>query len=407
MSQKNKIVGGILLVSGTTIGAGILAMPVTTGLMGFLPSLTLFVFYWLLMTYSGLLFLEVNLWIKDDNVNIISMAKTTLGRSGEWVAWVLYLFLLYALTTAYMAASAPLFMNTFSALLGFHPPAWVGPLPFLLIFGFFVFKGALYVDYINRILMLGLVVTYILLTTLLYPEIEWRLLSHSHWKMISLSVAVVATAFGYHIIIPTLTRYLQRDVKGLVTVILVGCAIPLFAYLVWEFVTLGVVQLEGEHGLIRGYVDGRDVIDLITQIPGFHSIGILADLFLFFVIVTSFLGVSLSLRDFLADGLHIKKTIMGRLFLCFLTFIPPLIFSLSIQRAFFLALDYAGAFGVLLLLVILPACMVWRGRYVLQFSSEAFRAPGGKTVLATTVAISLLLIVVEVGNKMGIIHHSL
>ena len=37
-----RLLGGILLVAGTAIGAGMLALPVSTGLAGFYPSLFLF-----------------------------------------------------------------------------------------------------------------------------------------------------------------------------------------------------------------------------------------------------------------------------------------------------------------------------------------------------------------------------
>ena len=49
---------------------------------------------------------------------------------------------------------------------------------------------------------------------------------------------------------------------------------------------------------------------------------------------TSFLGVTLSLSDFLTDGFKIKKSWEGRLMACLLTFIPPLIFVLTYQRGF-------------------------------------------------------------------------
>ena len=40
--MNTKIIGGTLLVAGTAIGAGMLALPVLTGMAGFVPSLFLF-----------------------------------------------------------------------------------------------------------------------------------------------------------------------------------------------------------------------------------------------------------------------------------------------------------------------------------------------------------------------------
>lgn len=91
MNQSSRVFGGILLVSGTTIGAGMLALPVCTGLAGFFPSLVLFILYWIFMTYTAFLFLEVNLWM-GRSANIISMAKRTLGRWAQIASWIVYLF---------------------------------------------------------------------------------------------------------------------------------------------------------------------------------------------------------------------------------------------------------------------------------------------------------------------------
>ncbi len=402
MTDFGKILGGILLVAGTTIGAAVLALPVTTGLVGFYPTMALFVLYWILMTYAAMLFLEVNLWLEGPGTNIISMAHATLGKTGETVCWLLYLFLLYTLTTAYMAVSGPLFLHILTWVTGISFPAWVGPLPLVFIFSFFIYEGAAYVDYINRFLMLGLLLTFVILNSWLIPHIDLELLSYHNYALIPLAVAQVAVSFGYHIIIPTLTRYLKRDVDALFKVIVIGGMIPLIVNGIWVFVALGNIPLTGPYGLVEGYVSGSNAVDLIAASLGHSWLNIVAQCFLFCCIVTSFLGVSLSLRDFLADGLGIKNTAVGRWVLYFLTFVPPLVFAISIQRAFFTALDYAGVLGVLVLLVVMPIAMTWSGRYIKGFSSDEFRAPGGKGALVIALIVTSVMIIMEFMNKMGL-----
>src|SRR5271155_679249 len=117
----HRLIGGILLVSGTTIGAGMLALPIVTGFAGFWPSVALFIVYWLYMTFTAFLMLETNLWM-EEHTNLITMAKRTLGRGGQILSWIIYLFLLYTLTTAYLAGGGPIFLETFEALTGWHLP---------------------------------------------------------------------------------------------------------------------------------------------------------------------------------------------------------------------------------------------------------------------------------------------
>ncbi len=399
MNQIHRLIGGILLVSGTTIGAGMLALPIVTGFAGFWPSITLFVIYWLYMTFTAFLMLEANLWM-EEHTNLITMARRTLGRGGKIISWIVYLFLLYTLTTAYLAGGGPIFIEGLQALTGWQLPAWMNPLPLLLIFSFFVYQGARSVDYVNRILMFGLVISYALMVVFLTPHVKASLLEHANWNAVWLSVSIVSTSFGFHIIIPTLTDYLHRDVKQLRWVILIGSLIPLIVYISWEFLTLGIIPLNGHPGLVEGYQKGLDGATVLGMFLRKTELSLMARFFSLFAIVTSFLGVSLSLRDFLADGLRIQKTHKGRLILYLLTFIPPFVITLTDPRAFLNALEYAGAFGVVTLLGLLPVLMVWVGRYVQQRTGP-FQTPGGRLALGVALVISLAVIGLEIANKTG------
>jgi tyrosine-specific transport protein len=405
MGQFHRLLGGILMVSGTTIGAGMLALPIVTGFAGFWPSISLFLAYWLYLTFTAFLMLEVNLWM-EEHTNLITMARRTLGRGGKIVSWMIYLFLLYALTTAYLAGGGPIFFEAIEALTGWLAPEWLTPFPLLILFGFFVYQGARSVDYVNRLLMLGLAISYVCMVLFLTPYVDRSLLQAADWSMLWVAVSIVSTSFGFHIIIPTLSDYFQRDVGQLKKVLVIGSLIPLIIYVSWEFLTLGIIPVLGKNGVLEGYQEGLDGATLLSEYLGKKDLGFLSRLFSLFAIITSFLGVSLSLRDFLADGLNIKKTAQGKVVLYFLTFLPPLAITLSDPRAFLNALQYAGAFGVVTLLGLMPILMVWRGRYV-QHREGPYRVPGGQWALAIALVISLGVIAFEMGIKTGVISLSI
>lgn len=392
-----KILGGILLVSGTTIGAGMLALPIATGLAGFYPSLVLFSAYWLFLTFTAFLMLEVALWMPP-NANLISMARQTLGRWGEGLSWIVYLYLLYALLTAYLAGGGAILLDLIASIRQTSIPLWGGPLLVMALFSLFVYKGHGPVDIINRILMAGLVLAYFLLVAGLAPHVNATLLQRADWSALLIGSSVVATSFGFHIIIPSLVAYLERDVSKLRWSILIGSLVPLIVYIVWEMVALGILPLEGTNGLNSGYQNGSNGATLLADFLKNPSVVWIARLFSLFAIVTSFLGVSLSLNDFLADGFKIKKTRPGRLLLYAMTFLPPLTIALYDPRAFLSALEYAGAFGVVILLGLLPALMVWRGRYTLSFPST-FRVAGGKIALLLAMIFALAAIGIEIFMK--------
>lgn len=401
--KKNlyKLIGGILLVAGTTIGAGMLALPVITGFAGFFPSIFLLIVFWLYMTYTALLILEINLSM-EGNANLITMAKRTLGFSGEWVGWITYLFLLYSLTTAYLAGSGPIIIEGWNHLTGYNMPVWMGPFPLFAIFGYFVYEGTRSVDYLNRILMAGLIIAFVAMNGLLIPHVNINMLTHVDSKYLLIAVSIIATSFGFHIIIPTLTKYLGHNVASLKKAIWFGSLIPLAVYIIWEFLTLSIIPLKGVNGLAEGYAQGANGAHLLAETLENSSLAFIARFFSFFAIVTSFLGVSLSLFDCLGDSLKIKKTHSGRILLFGLTFIPPLMMTLYDPRAFLTALQYAGAFGVVILLGLLPAFMAWSNRYWKHHKSP-YTVPGGKLSLVFVILFSTLIILLEIANKMNLI----
>ena len=57
--MRNRTLGSILIVAGTTIGAGMLAMPLASAGVGFGVTVVLLVSLWALMCYTALLLLEV------------------------------------------------------------------------------------------------------------------------------------------------------------------------------------------------------------------------------------------------------------------------------------------------------------------------------------------------------------
>ncbi len=392
--KKNRVFGGVLLVAGTAIGAGMIALPITSGLGGLIPSIILLLACWLYMTTTAFLFLEATLWHERD-VNIVTIAEHTLGVVGKVVSWIVYLFLLYCLTTAYLSGCGALFLSSMEGLLQRPLPLWVGPIPFLMLFGFCVYLGTKPVDYINRALMLGMVLTFVVICAISFGHVKGENLAFQSWPMVWSSLAIMVTSFGYHIIIPSLSYYLGYRVDLLKKALFWGGLIPLIFYLIWEVLTLGVIPGVGANSFYTLSRSANAEVDLITILDVRVSNHIMTELlrfFSYFVILTSFLGVALSLSDFLADGFKIEKNAKGRFFITLLTFLPPLFFSLVFPNVFISALKY-GAIFVAILLGVLPAVIVWSGRYRLKLESK-FKVFGGRVLLTTVILISFAVIVV-------------
>lgn len=379
MKQHGTVFGGAMLIAGTSIGGGMLALPVQTSLGGFIPSIVLYIATWIFMACTGLLFLEVCFWMEGET-NIVSMAGHTLGKWGRWFAWLLYLFFFYCLTVAYFVGGGNLFATAFPDTI--H--SWQGMVVFGLLFAPFVFAGAWMVDRVNLFLMFGLVFFYAIFVVLGYSYVNYEHLVPRNWSLSVLALPIAFAAFGYQGLIPTLVHYMNYDVKKLRQTIIIGSFIPLAVYIIWQWLILGIVPAYGPGGLAEALANGHNAVFPLKAYLNDQRVYIVGEFFAFFALATSFFGVTLGMLDFLADGLGVKKTVRGRLFLSGLVYLPPLLFGIFHPHVFLTALNYAGGFGSALLLGLLPVLMVWSGRYWMNLKSWT-KLPGGRWTLAALI----------------------
>lgn len=390
--RKRNLFGGALLVAGTTIGGGVLGLPILTGAAGFLPSIVIFLLCWLCMASTGLLFLEATQWHKGES-NILSMAKTTLGNSGKGFAWVLYLFLFFCLMVAYMVGCGNLVVGFSKGGISDR----LGPIIFVIVFAPLLIIPTSFAGKLNAFLIGGLALSYLGFVFLGFRYVNIDLLRHADWSK-SLQVLPIAfISYAYQGIIPTLASYMHHEVGEIRKAILIGSFIPFFAYVLWEWLILGIVPLHEPGGILEALENGENAVMPLKYFINNPLVYDIGQAFAFFALVTSFLGVSLSLRDFLAEGLKIKKDIKGKIFLAALVFGFPLVIAVSYPHVFLIALNYAGGFGSALLLGLLPITMAWRGRYQLNLT-ENYQLPGGRFILILLAAFICFEVVLEAKN---------
>lgn len=398
----NRTLGSILLVAGTQIGAGMLALPITTAKGGFFYSILLFIISFLFMLLTLFLLLEANLYEESFEANIISMAKKRLGTFGQFVAWFAFLLLLYSVAAAYITAGGSLVAKLLQESFAFSQNTPWGITFFIIAFATIVFFGPWVVDFVNRFLMIGLIVSYLLMVIFITPHLKVTNLTVGNPIYLLAAVPVVVLSFTSHIIVPSLRTYLNNNVSQLKKALWYGSSIPLVFYIIWETLILGVVPLQGALGLGTIAADPHPVArltEVLHQSTGLAWIAVAVGCFSFFALVTSFLGVTLALMDFLADGFQIRKDPQGRLLLLFYTIIPPLLFAIFYPSGFVLALSYAGVF-VAILYGILPVIMVWKARYIENLQGP-FTLKGGRPVLILSILVSLLVIAFQIAATLN------
>lgn len=382
------LIGGTLLIAGTSIGVGMLALPIATGQSGFFPSLFVYILCWLFMLLTGLLILEACIWMPK-NANLITMTQRLLGSWGRRACWVLYLFLFSCLMIAHVASGG----SILAELTGLQLPHQLSMVVYVLLFSPVIYFGALWVDRLNLLMMVGVGITYILFVTTSIHYITPSFVMRSDWSLLWKGIPVIFTAFGYQSLIPTLFNYMNRDVSKVRIALILGTTIPLVIYALWQLIIVGIIPLDGSDGLIAAFNKGQNAVVPLSLYLNNNTVLNIGRGFAFFAVTTSYLGISIAFLDFLADGFKLKKSRKGRLVACLLMFLIPLIICLIDPHLFLTALNWAGGIGVALLLGLIPVLMVWAGRYYQGHSLMHQQVKGGKI----TLGILMLFVVLEIG----------
>ena len=384
------VFGGTLLIAGTTIGVGMLALPIATGPAGFFPSVSSYILCWLFMLCTGLLMLEVCTWMPKD-ANLITMAGKLLGPVGKGICWVVYLFLFVTVMIAHVAGGGDVLNQIFNG----HIPAWASMIFYVGIFSPIIYLGAHSVDRLNIALMSGLIISYFLFIAISYDHVNITLLKTVNWSKAWPALPVLLTAFTYQVIIPTLMTYMERNVKKVRLAILLGTSIPLVVYVVWELLILGIIPIEGRGGILEAASKGQNAVTPLKQAVNSPILFSIGNAFAFFTLTASYVALSLAYLDFLSDGLKIKKKGWKKVFLCLLVFVPPTIFALIYPDIFLKALSYAGGISCAILFGIYPPVMVWVGRYILKYPRQDRQLFGGRVILTLLILFVFLILGIE------------
>ncbi|MGL5324384.1 MAG: aromatic amino acid transport family protein, partial [Aeromonas sp.] len=104
--MNTKTLGCTLLIAGTTIGAGMLALPLASSSLGGPATLMLMVGLWALMAFTAMLQVEASL--ATGKWYLHQLADHLLGPWGKRIASFCILMLFYSLASAYISGGSSL-----------------------------------------------------------------------------------------------------------------------------------------------------------------------------------------------------------------------------------------------------------------------------------------------------------
>ena len=351
----SKFLTAVSIVVGTSVGAGMLGLPVETARSGFFPTICLFFMTWLITISTGFLFADV-LLSRPRGSNYISLGKNILGNTFKPLIFGFYILLFYSLIAAYTKAIGLILSKD----LGLVNTSWAGSCYFILAFLPLMGFGTHLIGRVNGLLTSILLISFVLLIAAGAGGISWSFLTHQNWPTSLFSLPLIISSFGFHGTLPSLVDYLDRDRKKIQSAIVIGSTITLVIYLAWEFFILGSIPLTGEVSLTAAWMNDQTAISPMSHLSGNANVWMLAHIFSLTAIITSFFGVSIGLIDFLLDAFQCQRNLSTKMALLGAIYISTLLLSMTELRVFYLSLNYGAGVAGIFLLVFLPALLAYK-----------------------------------------------
>ena len=399
---KNKTFGSALIIAGTSIGAGMLAMPLTSAGIGFGYTVLLLVGLWAVLNYSGLLFVEVYQTADHLDDGVATLAEKYFGVAGRLLATFSLLILLYALSAAYITGGGSLLSGLPTAFGGEALSSTTAILIFTVVLGSFVVIGTKGVDGATRVLFIGKLIAFACVLFMMLPKVKVDNLMALpiDYAFVISAAPIFFTSFGFHIIMGSVNKYLDGDVAKFRRAILIGTSIPLVAYLVWQLSTHGVLSQSEFVNILQADPTLNGLVNATREITGSNVMGEIVRIFSALALITSFLGVMLGVFEGLGDLFKRYSIPANRPLLTVAAFAPPLAFALFYPEGFIKALGYAGILCAFYCLI-LPIGLAWRTRVLNP--NLGYRVAGGSVALIVALLIGVAIMVIPYLIQIGLL----
>ena len=366
ITTMNKKIGAIMLIAGTCIGSGMIALPMLLAKLGIIPSILLMLSMWFIVYYTSLINVELNLQART-GLSLGALGRRFSGKIAEYIGTGSFKLLSYALLSVYIYGGTSVLQKmleaSYNQQYAFHDLASLYAFTAIIL----LLLPIKFLDYVNRFLFIGLLAVVLVMIIGLLSSINWNHLplfannytDLSIWRMI---IPVSFTAFGFQVIFHTLTNYCNKDVKLLKLAFFWGSLIPALIYILWTSSILSAVYQDNPifyQTMVKGKVEIGELIQELSNIAKWPFVQLLVWWISSLAIITSVLGVGMGLNDSIHNMLPSKLS--NKFISVVLTIIPAYIVTILIPNAFISVLGFAGMILVIIA-ILLPIYLFYKAK---------------------------------------------
>ena len=239
------VLKSMALLAGTTIGAGILAVPYVVAQSGYWIGVGYLLAFGLIMIFINLCLAETSLRTEGYN-SLPDLVTIYFGKRGNRIIFSALLLTIYGALTAYMIGSGNILYELFGQALS----PQVFSLMFFTCVAIAVYFGLKTVSQTELLFVVGIIILIVgitLYTIFSDSQFYWDHLDQSssflHPNTLLPYGTVLFAYFGF-IAVPEMKPVLGKYASQLKTAIIFGFAIPITIYLVFTTIVIGLAGSE-------------------------------------------------------------------------------------------------------------------------------------------------------------------
>jgi amino acid permease len=273
------IANAIFMITGMTIGAGVLGIPYVVAQIGIWPGVFYIVLLGIVMLFLNLMIGEVAVRTRE-NFQLPGLVGKYLGNSAKIMMSVLVVFGGLGTLLAYLVGEGESLSSIFGGL-----SAWWTVI-FWTIGSILVWRGLQTVKVVEKVLSI-LVISIILgLSLAIFPHTEVANFYYFNWSQLFLPYGVILFSLQASPAIAEAHALLPGDQRGFRKALIIGTLIPILVYVVFAISVVGVM--------------GVTTTEIATIGLG-NKFGIwvrvLANIFAVFAMGTGFMGLGIALKQ--------------------------------------------------------------------------------------------------------------
>ena len=305
-----KLLHASLLIAGTSIGAGLLALPMTSvnigiGLLTVMILLMLFVGY-----HTSMMVIRLNELYRTP-ASVVDIAR----KHGDKVTFTMlsasFYGLSFAVLTAYFSGLADTVSKNWSLNYNAVVIACGCGLLLCLCLKETIFAG---LNSVFVLLLVGIIVTAVL--TVGFSNVPSELIVHPQWREVPTFLPVIFCSFVMQMVCPHVYAYLEQDVRKVRWAILIGLLLIVGVYLSWTVCVLTkIFETDAEffRQMQAHQISVGELTKFLCKASGSDVIETLLKFLTVFGITTSAIGVAVGMMH--ALGTHMSKT-AARIVIC-------------------------------------------------------------------------------------------